>query len=94
MEDTEFDDGVMDGKRVKSGKFAGSMRRFLMAEHLGLLDNPGGYRLIVEDPICQKFYSDVWLKTAALNTKVVLLAFFVLKLCKLLPKLQRSTTTR
>lgn len=70
MEDSEFDDGVMDGKRVRSGKFAGSLRRFLMAEHLGLLDNPEGYQQIVEDPICSKFYMDLWLKTAALNTRV------------------------
>ena len=38
IEDTEFDDNCcMNGHIFRSGKFAGSLRRRLMREHLGLL---------------------------------------------------------
>ena len=42
IEDQEFEAGVLDGRPVESGRFAGAMRRFLMKEHLGLL---GGDRI-------------------------------------------------
>ena len=36
IEDVEFDDGcLMNKQKFKSGKFAGSLRRRLMREHLG-----------------------------------------------------------
>ena len=36
IEDTEFDDDCrMNGSKFSSGKFAGSLRRRLMREHLG-----------------------------------------------------------
>ena len=44
IEDTEFEPGVWDGEAVKVGRFAGSMRRFLMKEHLGLLGEAGDDR--------------------------------------------------
>ncbi len=61
LEDTEFDDGVMNGRPVQSGKFAGSLRRFLMREHLGLLkENKSKTEEAVRDPISDDFYHKVW----------------------------------
>ena len=38
IEDVEFDEGcLMNKQKFKSGKFAGSLRRRLMREHLGRL---------------------------------------------------------
>ena len=79
MEDTEFTDGTMNGKSFKSGRFAGSMRRYLMREHLGLLDEKDKEESeeLVMDPICDNFYKDIWLRQACVNTKYYDDAFLV-----------------
>lgn len=40
MQDEEFETGVMNGAPHKRGKFAGSLRRYLFSEHLGLINPP------------------------------------------------------
>lgn len=69
MEDTEFTPAVFNGQKVESGRFAGSLRRHLMREHLGILGEANGDE-VVEDPVSDSFYKDVWIKRAAINTKV------------------------
>ena len=71
LEDGEFDDGVMGGKTARSGRFAGSLRRFLMREHLGLLgeDKNKGDEA-VRDCTSKEFFQGVWGATAEENTKV------------------------
>lgn len=79
LEDSEYDDGMMNGKKTGSGKFAGSFRRFLMREHLGLLqeDKDSVMWNSVRDPVCDDFFRDVWLETASTNTKCFDDAFLV-----------------
>lgn len=38
LQDEKFDAGLMDGAPYKRGLFAGSLRRYLFSEHLGLFD--------------------------------------------------------
>ena len=64
IEDTEFEEGTMDGQKVEFGKFAGNLRLKLMQEHLGSID------IDLKDCISDSFYKDVWLKIASKNTKL------------------------
>ena len=69
LEDTEFDDVMMNEENFRSGKFVGKMRRNLMLEHLGLLgDEKGEAR--VYDCVSDTFYKDLWLRQASKNTKI------------------------
>ena len=75
MTDTEFVSGVMNGKPYKAGKFASSLRKRLMNEHLGLLEgvlHPAEpeYEITVDDPVADSFFVDVWGKIAAENTRI------------------------
>lgn len=80
IEDTDFDNFTLDdGSVIKSGKYAGSLRRFLMREHLGLLSGATeevGNKMVM-DPVPDKFYKDIWLRTASVNTKCYDDAFLV-----------------
>ncbi|XP_072377195.1 phospholipase D1 [Diabrotica undecimpunctata] len=71
IEDETFEDGMMNGKTFPSGKFAGSLRKYLFKEHLGLLDKSSSELLNIDvtDPVIDSFYRDVWYKTAELNTE-------------------------
>jgi len=53
MEDTEFTPGCMNGQKFESGRFAGSLRRKLMREHLGLEQND---QISVTDPVSDTFW--------------------------------------
>ncbi|KAL7071209.1 hypothetical protein ACQ4LE_009433 [Meloidogyne hapla] len=73
--DHEFIDTKMNNQPYKAGKFAFSLRKRLMMEHLGLLE--GTYPRIkapstinVDDPISPKFYEDVWCRIAESNTRI------------------------
>ena len=63
IEDEEFTEGVMNGSQVKCGKLVGALRKQLMNEHLGS-------HFDVQDCISDKFYKDIWFRTAAKNTKI------------------------
>ncbi|RWS31654.1 phospholipase D2-like isoform X2 [Leptotrombidium deliense] len=69
VNDLEFSESLMNGQLYQSGRFSGSLRRFLFREHLGLLDAVN-CKIDIRDPVCDKFYKDVWLSTAAKNTSV------------------------
>lgn len=61
----------MNNKAFPSGKFAGSLRKYLFKEHLGLLGRENEFADIdITDPISDYFYNDIWYKTAALNTEL------------------------
>lgn len=55
FQDETFEEGVMDGQAYPCGKFAGSLRKYLFGEHLGLLDGQDGV-FNVDDPISKEFY--------------------------------------
>lgn len=51
-----------------SGRYAGSLRRHLFSEHLGLLDSDRNVN--ISDPASDFFYREVWLQTAVENTAI------------------------
>uniref|UniRef100_A0A915LU94 Phospholipase n=1 Tax=Meloidogyne javanica TaxID=6303 RepID=A0A915LU94_MELJA len=60
-----------------AGKFAFSLRKRLMMEHLGLLEGtyprvkaPSTVQINVEDPISNTFYEDIWCRIAESNTRI------------------------
>ena len=59
----------MNGEPVQVGKYAGSMRRHLFKEHLGLLETPDE-TVDVGDVTSDDFYKGVWLKFSSKNTDV------------------------
>jgi len=77
FEDTKFTDSKMNGKEYKSGLFAGSIRRYLFSEHLGLLpcergvdeENKAKYDIEIDDPVCPDFFKQ-WNGIAKKNTKI------------------------
>lgn len=71
VEDSEFEDGLFNGKKEPSGKFAGSLRKFLFREHLGLLglSTIEGNEM-VQDPIIDAFFHGLWNKRAQTNTQI------------------------
>ncbi|KRT80725.1 hypothetical protein AMK59_5302 [Oryctes borbonicus] len=70
IEDEEFEDGVMNGNAFPCGRFAGSLRKFLFKEHIGLIGREHE-RIDVDitDPISDHFYNDIWYSIASLNTE-------------------------
>lgn len=59
----------MNGDAYPSGKYAGSLRRHLFKEHLGILGKEAETAIDVTDPVIEQFYKDVWYNTAELNTE-------------------------
>ena len=81
IEDEEFEIRPMNNKPYKSGKFAGSLRRMLMREHLGIYKkSPELTPLIqdklklnldsVNDPVSEHFWNNIWNETARSNTMI------------------------
>lgn len=70
VEDLEFEDGTMNGEPFQVGKYAGSMRRHLFNEHLGLMETPDD-TIDINDATCDDFYKGVWLKFSSKNTDVL-----------------------
>ncbi|RWS15968.1 phospholipase D2-like isoform X2 [Dinothrombium tinctorium] len=69
IQDIETTEGLMNGQPYRSGRFSGSLRRFLFREHLGVLDSDSS-KVDVRDPVCDKFYKDTWIATAAKNSSI------------------------
>uniref|UniRef100_A0A1Y1KJ45 phospholipase D n=1 Tax=Photinus pyralis TaxID=7054 RepID=A0A1Y1KJ45_PHOPY len=71
IEDQEFEDGLMNSQPFPLGKFAGSLRRRLFKEHLGLLGVENEeIDINVIDPVSEAFYKNIWYDTAAKNTEI------------------------
>ncbi|XP_065333308.1 phospholipase D1 [Cloeon dipterum] len=69
IEDEEMIDSLMNGSPYLAGRYAGTMRRRIFREHLGLLESAEGDAL-VRDPVSDEFYHERWRKTADTNTDV------------------------
>ncbi|CAK9145612.1 unnamed protein product [Ilex paraguariensis] len=67
IEDKEFVNSSMGGKPWKAGKFALSLRQSLWSEHLGLR---GGEISLINDPVVDTTYKDIWMATAKTNTMI------------------------
>lgn len=59
----------MNGHSFPCGMFAGSLRKRLFSEHLGLLDPDNTEEIDITDPVCPWFYEDIWYATAKRNTE-------------------------
>jgi phospholipase D1/2 len=61
----------MNGESYPCGIFAGSLRKRLFREHLGLLDaKPHQQRMDINDPIISSFWHGQWLKISHRNTEL------------------------
>lgn len=69
LTDETFESSVMNGVPYQSGKFCGSLRRMIMREHLGLIES-NQQNIDLRDPICDHFYKNVWIATAAKNSSI------------------------
>lgn len=67
--DESFENGLMNGESYPCGIFAGSLRKRLFREHLGLLDGKS-QNIDISDPIIGKFWNDNWLKISHRNTEL------------------------
>ncbi|OQV18121.1 Phospholipase D1 [Hypsibius exemplaris] len=76
IEDTQFEDSVMDGRPYRSGLFSGRLRKELMKISLGLIEDlphgvpPAEANRIVEDPVSENFYRGIWIATAVKNDAI------------------------
>lgn len=62
---------MMNGQPYQCGKFAGSLRKYLFKEHLGILGKESeNINIDVTDPVIDAFYKGVWCNTASLNTEL------------------------
>ncbi|XP_055697151.1 phospholipase D2 [Phlebotomus papatasi] len=69
--DEVFQEGLMDGNRVRVGVFASGLRKFLFREHLGLIDpDPDRIPIDVTDPTIDAFWHGQWQRTSQRNTKI------------------------
>ncbi|XP_074643651.1 phospholipase D1-like [Tubulanus polymorphus] len=58
----------MNGKPYRAGQYAATLRKSLMAEHLGVTELSRGPDL--SDPISDEFYKNIWITQAAQNTSI------------------------
>lgn len=73
IEDKETYESQMAGKPFSVGRLVSSLRRQIFREHLGLRANIGeelNPKDPLCDPVCDMFFKEVWLKTAARNTSI------------------------
>ncbi|XP_058805785.1 phospholipase D2 isoform X2 [Phymastichus coffea] len=68
IHDTEFDDCKMNDIPFQCGKLAGSLRKQLFREHLGLLWSDE--KVDLEDIVKHTFYHDIWRKRSQVNTEI------------------------
>ncbi|XP_031836301.1 phospholipase D isoform X2 [Nomia melanderi] len=68
IRDQEFEDGRMNDIPFLCGKFAGSLRKQLMSEHLGLFET--NEEIDLTDIIQKSFYRDVWCARSNRNTEI------------------------
>lgn len=68
LQDTEFDDCKMNDIPFRCGKFAGSLRKQLFREHLGLLWS--NEKVDLGDIVKNSFYHDIWRKRSQVNTEI------------------------
>lgn len=59
----------MNGKAFPCGKYAGSLRKHLFKEHLGILGKENETYIDISDPTSSIFYKDTWHRIANDNTE-------------------------
>lgn len=69
INDVDFEPSVMNGEPRQAGQFAGSLRRTLFREHLGIFDIKNT-SIDVKDPVSDAFYREIWIKSATTNTEI------------------------
>lgn len=75
MKDEEFIPSRMNGADYQAGKYAFTLRRHLMQEHLDLLEGSNtngdtGSEIDVTDPVVDAFFNGVWNKWARENARL------------------------
>lgn len=68
IQDQEFEEGYMNDIPFPCGKFAGSLRKQLVREHLGVLNTEEQFN--VNDFTKNSFYRNVWCNRSKRNTKI------------------------
>ncbi|OAD62011.1 Phospholipase D1 [Eufriesea mexicana] len=68
IHDQEFEDGRMNDIPFPCGKFAGSLRKQLISEHLGLFKT--NENMDITDIIKKSFYRDIWRARSNQNTEI------------------------
>lgn len=68
IHDQDFEDGRMNDIPFTCGKFAGSLRKQLFSEHLGLLKTKEDINLT--DIVKKSFYRDIWCARSNRNTEI------------------------
>lgn len=76
IHDQEFEEGRMNDIPFPCGKFAGSLRKQLISEHLGLFKT--NEDIDVTDIIKKSFYKDVWCARSNRNTEIYEKVFHVI----------------
>uniref|UniRef100_A0A8B9ZPL0 phospholipase D n=1 Tax=Anas zonorhyncha TaxID=75864 RepID=A0A8B9ZPL0_9AVES len=66
VQDTETVPSVMDGEQYSAGKFAQSLRLRCFRVVLGGSDQNPDH----QDPVCERFFKEVWISTAARNATI------------------------
>ncbi|XP_034990040.1 phospholipase D1 isoform X2 [Zootoca vivipara] len=66
VQDTDTLPSVMDGEDYKAGRFAQSLRLQCFRVVLGSSTDPND----IQDPVCDKFFKEVWVATAARNATI------------------------
>ncbi|KAL3995479.1 Phospholipase D Active site motif family protein [Acanthocheilonema viteae] len=87
IKDCENVSSRMDGKSYDAGKFAFTLRKALMMEHLGLLPEqkrkPPKQEIDVDDPVADSFFIGIWGAIAKKNTEIFEKVFNVIPTDKL-----------
>uniref|UniRef100_A0A0R3RYQ1 phospholipase D n=1 Tax=Elaeophora elaphi TaxID=1147741 RepID=A0A0R3RYQ1_9BILA len=87
VKDCENVSSQMDGKPYNAGKFAFSLRKALMMEHLGLLPDqkrkPPKRQIDLNDPVADSFFVGTWGAIAKKNTEIFEKVFNVIPTDKL-----------
>ncbi|XP_026470062.1 phospholipase D1-like [Ctenocephalides felis] len=70
IQDEAFEEGTMNGEVFPCGVYAGSLRKHLFKEHLGLLDSDQDHlRYDITDATHDAFWHDVWRRVSRDNTE-------------------------
>ncbi|KAI5641875.1 phospholipase D2 [Phthorimaea operculella] len=71
LQDEKFDEGMMNGQTFPMGRVAGSLRKRLFREHLGLMNEDlNRLGISIDDPCCDQFYKGLWKSISRTNTEM------------------------
>ncbi|XP_049865149.1 phospholipase D2 isoform X2 [Pectinophora gossypiella] len=71
LQDEKFDEGTMNGQAFPCGRVAGSLRKRLFREHLGLMDEDlNRLGISIDDPCSDQVFKTLWQATSRKNTEM------------------------